>query len=259
MSINDSVNDQRESFSAALHEAARSFEPPRPELLYGDALRRGRRIRRNRTLGTGLAGVLVLAVAGVLALTLAGSGSSGEPAPGVTATVLSSPVTAQYMTAAFESVLPSNAKIDESATHPLVGSGYTREGTGGGWAAGVTATVLVSGAAYVLALSVSIGVAVPQPCMASGTTGTVSLSCESDALPGGPFDAYLTSALPGVANYLWQPTAKKSVVVSVRRPGGTAAAPAVTLKVPFTVKQIERLVTAKVWTTVIDDLPAVVG
>ena len=254
MSTNDSINDQRESFSAALHEVARSFEPPGPELLYGDALRRGRRIKRRRTVGGGLAGVLVLAVAGVLAVTLAGSVSSGKPAPA--ASVLSGSVMAQYMTAAFESVLPSNAEIDESAAHPLVGSGYTRQGTDGGWSAGVTATVLVSGEVYVFALSISTGVAGPAPCMPPATTATAaaSISCDSAALHG-PFYAYTESSEPGVANYLWKPVPEKSVVASVRRVGSAA----ISLKVPFTVKQIEQLVTAKVWTRVIDGLPAVTG
>jgi hypothetical protein len=258
-----SMSEQRESFSAALHEAARSFEPPRPDLLYGDARRRGQRIKRQRTLGAGLTGVVLLAVIGVLAVTFAGSGGGATATAAVPAPT--GPVTAQYMAAAFESVLPSNAKLDESAAHPVIGYGYTSQGTDGGWYAGATATVLVSGGAYVFTVTVQTGVMGLGPCMvrpqksASAPQGT-SLNCDFGTLDGGSFGLQTTSA-DGTTTYAWTPadlateTNRQSFVASVRPAGkgvnGVAS--------PFTVKQIQRLMTAKVWTEVFKDMPAVVG
>jgi hypothetical protein len=253
-----SLNEQRESFSAALHEAAQSFEPPRPELLYGDAQRRGRLIKRRRTLGAGLTGVVVLAVAGVLVATLDGSGG------GSTGTVVvlppAGPVTAQYMAAALQSVLPSNAKLDESAAHPLVGNGYTSQGTDGGWYAGATATVLVSGKAYDFAVSVQTGAVSIGYCSSPGSQGSTQCYSDFGTLDGGSFGSQ-TSSISPTTMYVWIPvdrateTNQQSIVVSVRPAGKVAdGAPS-----PFTREQIEQLVTAKVWTEVVDDMPAVVG
>ena len=249
-----SMSEQRESFSAALHEAARSFEPPRPDLLYDDARRRGRRIKRQRTFGAGLSVVVMLAVVGVLAATFAGSG-------GVTATPAATPtgpVTAQYMAAAFRSVLPSNAKLDESAAQPMIGYGYTSQGTDGGWYAGATATVLVSGKAYVFALSVMTGQMGVGDCLSPGS----HLLCYSGTLHGGTFSAQ-TSSISSTTMYVWsphepplkinQPPNQLAIVVTVR-PVGKAANGSPS---PFTVEQIEQLAIAKVWNEVSKDMPAV--
>jgi hypothetical protein len=258
-----SMSEQRESFSAALHEAAQSFEPPRPDLLYDDARRRGQRIKRQRTLGAGLTGVVLLAVIGVLAATFAGSGG------GTTATVAvpapAGQVTAQYMAAAFQSVLPSNAKLDESAAHPIIGYGYTSQGTDGGWYAGATATVLVAGEAYVFTVTVQTGVMGLGPCTTGpqkspSPPGAVTLHCDFGTLDGGSFGLQTTSA-NDTTTYAWMPaylateTNRQSFVVTVR-PAGKAIHGVAS---PFTEKQIQQLVTAKVWTAVLKDMPAVTG
>ena len=255
-----SMSEQRESFSAALHEVAQSFEPPRPDLLYGDARQRGQRIKRQRTLGAGLTGVVLLAVVGVLAVTFAGSGGGATGTPAATPT---GPVTAQYMAAAFESVMPSNAKLDESAAQPMIGYGYTTQGTDGGWYAGATATVLVSGKAYVFALSVMTGSGGAGLCPSAGAP-TSNLLCYTGTLHGSGFSAE-TSSISSTTMYWWNlaaPPAKinqwrypESIVASVR-PAGKAANGSPS---PFTVQQMEQLVTAKVWTEVANDMPAVVG
>jgi hypothetical protein len=257
-----SINEQRESFSAALHEAAQSFEPPRPDLLYDDARRRGQRIKRQRTLGAGLTGVVLLAVVGVLAVTFAGSGGGATGTPAATPT---GPVTAQYMAAALESVLPSNATLDESAAHPIIGYGYTSQGTDGGWYAGATATVLVAGEAYVFTVTVQTGVMGLGPCTTGpqkspSPPGKVTLHCDFGTLDGGSFGLQTASA-NDTTTYVWMPadlateTNRQSFVVTVR-PAGKAVNGVAS---PFTEKQIQQLVTAKVWTEVLKDMPAVVG
>lgn len=68
-------DEELERFAEAVRETARAAEPPDAESLYGGALRRGRRIRRNRALGTGAAAVVALGVAGAVTATLAMSGA----------------------------------------------------------------------------------------------------------------------------------------------------------------------------------------
>jgi len=236
------TNEKRESFGAALHEAAQSFEPPLTEQLHGDAVSYGRRIKRRRAAGAGAAGVVVLAVAGALTVTLTGSGSgAGDPA----VIMSSGPVNAKYMSAAFTSVLPSTAKLTSAVT----GTGYTSQ-TGGGWYAGVYATVLVSGKQYVLTLSIMDSVTETQAC---GTPSPGSfLFCDAVVLRGGPFDAGTT--LSGRTTYSWVPVDYRSdsIVVTVG-PDSMVTHPTSS---PFTMKQIEQFVTADVWTEVFKDLPA---
>jgi hypothetical protein len=201
----------------------------------------------------------------VPAVTFAGSGGG---ATGTPAALSTEPATAQYVAAAFQSVLPSNAKLDESAAHPMIGYGYTGQGTNGGWYAGATATVLVSGKAYVFTLSVITGQTGLGPCSSSvpqkSSSGPqeVSLGGDSGTLDGSSFGVQTTSAssttwyawlLPEPPTEIDQPSDQESIVVTVK-PLGKAAngAPG-----PFTVQQIKQLVTAKVWTEVLKDMPAV--
>jgi hypothetical protein len=75
------TNDQEpESFSLALREAAYDFEPPHHERFHAQAVERTRQIRRRRSAGGALAGVVAVGVAGALAVTV-----SGRPAGGVSA------------------------------------------------------------------------------------------------------------------------------------------------------------------------------
>lgn len=91
-------DEELERFAEAVRDAARAAEPPDAEILYGGAVRRGRRIRRNRALGTGAATVVALGAAGALAATLAMSGagnavsaSTASAAASVSASVASAP------------------------------------------------------------------------------------------------------------------------------------------------------------------------
>lgn len=75
------TNDQEpESFSLALHEAAFDFETPDHERFHAHAVQRTRQIKRRRATGGAFAGVVAVGVAGALAVT-----ASGRPARSVSA------------------------------------------------------------------------------------------------------------------------------------------------------------------------------
>lgn len=221
-----SIIGEPTSLSAALHDAALSVEPPPTEVLYGEAVRRGRRIKRNRALGTGLAGAVVLAAGGAL-LTTAHHGAHTA----ATTSVLSGPVNRDYMIAAYEDSLPSSAKITGSVS----AEGY-HAGDAKSWVTDVTADVLVSGRKYTVYLTIQRGETKWPQCSAV-------IRCSTATVDGGSPET--------IEIYAWLPGDDATVSLSVTSQGhltGSAAR-------PFSIDQIEHMLTAQVWTKVLDDLP----
>jgi hypothetical protein len=154
------TNDQEpESFSLALREAAYDFEPPNHEQFHSQAVTRTRQIKRRRSAGGALAGVVAVGVAGALAVTVSGrpvgavsaaadtpghpAASSGEspprPAPSGLRSVSSSgeanggSLTESQVLQAFYAALPDGSGVSQTqnpeagvttpgATTPLVNS-----------------------------------------------------------------------------------------------------------------------------------------
>ena len=252
-----STNEQPESFSAALHEAALSIDTPPSAALYGDAVRHGRRIKRRRAIGGGLTAAVAVATAGALTLALSGSGAGTASHPTVAVlpvatSAVDGTVTKQYMADALESVLPSNAKIDESASaEPSHGSAYAVAGSDGSWGAVAQVGVRVSGSTYLLKVEIMQGTA-QLPTCPSYAPGEHGLACSAGTVEGGTF-GFASSA--DYSTYAWNLSAQQSIVVTVRSTANLAAEK----KTPFTVNQIEQLVSAKVWTKVLRDLPTPVN
>ncbi|MBR7825860.1 hypothetical protein KDK95_06030 [Actinospica sp. MGRD01-02] len=221
-----SIIGEPTSLSAALHDAALSVEPPPTEVLYGEAVRRGRRIKRNRALGTGLAGAVVLAAGGAL-ITTAHYGAHTT----ATASVLSGPVNRDYMIAAYEAALPSNAKI----TGAVTAEGY-HAGDSKSWSTQATANVLVSGRQYTVYVDIQRGEDKWPAC-------TAVLRCSTATVDGASPET--------IEIYAWLPGDDATISVSVSSRGHLAGSAAQ----PFSIGQIEQMLTANVWTKVLDDLP----
>ena len=249
-----STNEQPESFSAALHEAALSIDTPPSAALYGDAVRYGRRIKRRRAIGSGLTAAVAVVAAGALAFGLTGSGA-GTGAPAVTVPVATAPdgtVTEQYMVDALASVLPSNAKIDESVSaEPSHGSAYAVAGSDGSWGAVAQLSVRASGSTYLLKVEIMQGTA-QLPTCPSYAPGEQGPACDAGTAEGGTFGYASAAAL---SSYAWNLSARQSIVVTVRSTASSANG----TTSPFTANQIEQLVSAKVWTKVLRDLPTPVN
>lgn len=247
-----SMNQEPTSFSAALHDAAHSFDPPRPEFLYENAVQRGRGIKRKRALTTGLAGFFALAAAGVLVATLAAPGKGRTVTPTVTATVKvpSGPVNKQYMIAAWEDALPSNATVGPSAgagflqATGVTGKAYVEFPPRIPWQAFVDGAVFVAGKQYVLDVEVSRES--PVGCSAA------LKSCVAKPLDGGTLVSAVNDqgmAMSVGPHFWWNVSGDRFIELSIESPTGVMVAN------PFTEQQIEQYLTSPVWTKVLDDLP----
>jgi hypothetical protein len=249
------VNDERESLSAALHEAAHTFEPPDGEALYQGALRRGRRLRRRRTAGTALTGTAALGVAAALAFGLAGVGADApKPTPAPAAT---KPVPVQdlpkYMATTFMSLLPAGTALElGGGIVPLTGDGYGMNSNLGDWQADAQAFVTYQGERYTLQFSV-----VHQRLNTDCENGFNLAACSEQTFDGGQ---YVTLTMGNGTNDPYSYSAAmnyaggKAVILQVN--------PNLNIKnphQPFTTAQLQRILTSTAWKPVLAALPALVN
>jgi hypothetical protein len=247
------MNDERESFGAALHEAALSFEPPSGELLYQSAVRRGRRLRRRRTAGTSLAGALALGVAATLAFVLSGVGADApppNPSPAATQVPKDLP---KYMLTTFQSLLPAGTTVDKvSGMLTATGYGYGMRSNLGGWQAGAQEMAFYNGGQITLELSVARQQGVATDC----ETGFDMADCKEMTVGQGQLVIIKTgngTSQPYAWEYLMNYAGGKSVQLQ--------ADPNLNIKNPqdpFSTAQVERLLGAAAWDPVLAGLPALV-
>jgi hypothetical protein len=244
------MNDERESFSAALHEAARTLEPPDGELLYQRAVRHGRRLRRRKATGTALTGTVALGAAAALALGLSGVGADApKPAPAATQAPQNLP---KYMATTFQSLLPAGTTLNAaSGVVALTGSGYGMPGNDGNWQASAQAFVAYQGERYSLELSV-----VHQRLNTDCETGFGMSACSEGMLGDGQFVLMTMGDGKNEPYSYWiamNYAGGKSVELMVD-PNGQTKNP----RDPFTRAQLEQILTAPAWRPVLAALPALV-
>jgi hypothetical protein len=247
------MNDERESLGAALHEAALSFEPPSGELLYQGAVRRGRRLRRRRTAGTSLAGALALGVAATLAFVLSGVGADAPRPNSAPAATQAPKDLSKYMLTTFQSLLPAGMKVDlVSGTQTISGYGYGMRSNVGEWQAGAQEMAVYNGQRLTLDLSVARRQGVATDC----GTGFDMTDCKEMTVGQGQLVIIKMgngTSQPYSWEYLMNYAGGKSVQLQ--------ANPNLNIKNPpdpFSTAQVEHLLGAQAWDPVLANLPALV-
>lgn len=245
------INEERESFSAALHDAALHFDLPRSADLYDDAVRRGRRIKRRRGLRTGTASGFALAAAGVAVAVLATAGTTPSH-PDVTVTTTAITHLGRYMAENLRALLPAGTTLQlGTGLSPLTGTGYDMTSNNGIWQADAAASIIYEGERYSVELQV-IQQRVNWDCSSFFVNGP----CRTKQVDGGTFIAASTTQQGGPKTYyyFWNLAGGKEIEFQVN-PNLNTKNPTD----PFTEQQMQDLLTAPAWTSVLSGLPAVVS
>ena len=240
------TNHERASFGAALRDAAESFSVPPAEELHERAVRRGRRIKRRKAAGTVTSVGVVFAVAAVLTASLL---SSSAPEQRPTEAKPDTPAgLGQYMAEHLDALLPQGAQLTTLAGTkfaPLNGGGYGITTPDGEWAAGASAMFNYGGHRYVFNLSVTRNLANAN-CASLPPT---MYPCTSKPVGRGT----LVSAIDGNNNWYYYWNLSDGTSVQLLTEDGPGRAP-----VSYTEQQIESLVAAPAWTSVLSGLPPLV-
>jgi hypothetical protein len=244
------INEERESFSAVLHDAALHFDLPRSGDLYDAAVRRGRRIKRRRALRMGTASGFALAAAGVLVAVLATPGTTPSR-PDVTVTGAATTHLGKYMAENLKALLPSGTKLQlGTGALPLSGTGYDILSSSGIWEADASASIVYEGRKYSVELQV-----IQQRTNWDCSSFFIHGSCTTKQVGGGTFIVASSTQQGGPKTYFyfWNLAGGKEIEFQVN-PNLNTKNPTN----PFTERQMRDLLTAPAWTRVLDGLPAVV-
>ena len=245
------INEEPESFSAALHDAASHFDLPSSGDLYEGAVRRGRRIKRGRALRTGTASAFALAAAGVLMVVVATPGTAPSH-PNVPVTSAAITHLGRYMAENLRALLPAGTKLEVgTGALPLTGTGYSILSSTGLWEADAAASIVYAGERYSVELQV-----IQQRTNWDCSSLFIHGSCTTKQVDGGTFIAASSTQQGGPQSYtyLWNLAGGKEIELQVN-PNLNTKNPTN----PFTERQMQDLLTAPAWTRVLDGLPAVVS
>jgi hypothetical protein len=244
------INEERESFSAALHDAALDFDLPRSGDLYDAAVHRGRRIKRRRALRTGTASGFALAAAGVLMAVVAMPGTTASH-PNVPVTSAAITHLGRYMAENLRALLPAGTRLEQdTGALPLAGTGYSMLANNGEWQANATASIIYEGERYSVDLQI-----IRQRTNWNCSSFFVHGPCTAKQVDGGTFVVASSTQQGGPKTYfyLWNLAGGKEIEFQVD-PNLNTKNPTN----PFTDQQMQDLLTAPAWTRVLDGLPAVV-
>jgi hypothetical protein len=216
--------EERESFAAVLHETADEIETPHAEALYGGAVRRGRQIRRRRTLGASAAAVVAVAAAGALAAALAGGTASGghavasapttevrgsgTPSPSPSATGSG---TGQAILRVLLDALPKSADVlanPEGGVQPQAHGPFVNDS--GDWYVEADVSLRSTGSTGLSAVSVSAqrGASIEDCAAAENAGGWPSDTCRIESADGGTLiiDESAKDPSAGEDNPIWNYT-----------------------------------------------------
>ncbi len=277
------TNDQEpESFSLALREAAYDFEPPNPERFHAQAVQRTRQIKRRRSAGGALAGVVAVGVAGALAVTVSGrpsgggvSAASGTPGhPAAAASPADSPprpkpsgssstnadgVTQGEVLQAFYDALPNGADVSRTqdpeagvtapgATTPLVNS------LSGEWYVSITASLQKTGDSAFSSVEIAVTRGLPVQTCTEAEHGSSTDTCILNHVDGGTLILDESRHNPAdptsdpIWEYYWLSPAGYEVDLSIG--AGSVA------DFALAQQQASEILTSSVWAPIAENLPA---
>jgi hypothetical protein len=261
--------EEREDFAAVLHETADGIETPRPEALYGGAVRRGRQIRRRRTLGTGAAAVVAVAAAGALAAALTGGApggghavasaattgvrASGAPSPSASATASG---TGQAILHLLLDALPKSADVLQNAeggVQPQAHGPFVNDS--GDWYVEADVSLSSTGSSGSSAVSVNAqrGTSIEDCAEAEKAGGWPTDTCRIESAGGGTLivDESAKDPSAGEDNPIWNYTWNSPSGYEVNLTIGDSSLAAFAL----TQQQIVKVLTDPSWRTATAQLP----
>lgn len=265
------IHEERESFAAALHETAEGIETPLADSLYGDAVRRGRRIKRRRAMGTGAAAVVAVGAAGALAAALS-TALAPAPAPGPAASVPKAtaspkPTATAHETSAtspahvlqvFLQSLPKGADVLPSPAHGAApdSSGPMVNELTGHWYVFAGASLKSPGAAGWSSISVDVQRGIQITDCTEAEAGSTTDTCTRTAYDGGELILDKTRHNPADASsdpiwqYYWDSPAGYEVDLAI---GDSTVA-----DFALTEQQVLPMLTDPAWRTITAQLPSAV-
>ena len=264
------MHEERESFAAVLHETADEIETPHAEALYGGAVRRGRQIRRRRTLGTSAAAVVAVAAAGALAAALTGGAAGGghavasapttgvrtSGAPSPSATAATSGAAEAAILHVFLDALPKSADVlqnPEGGVQPQAHGPSVDDS--GDWVVEADVSLRSSGTSGWSAVSVDAqrGTSIDDCAEAENAGGWSTDTCRIESADGGTLIIDESAKDPSVGennpiwNYTWNSPSGYEVTLTI----GDSSLAAFAL----TPSQILSVLTDPSWQTTTAQLP----